>query len=53
MIMDGRKDVLFLQCCHIPLGSDKDCNCGAENTKVGKSMLKSKFGETVTDPFGM
>lgn len=51
MIMDGSKDVLFLKRCHIPLGSDKDCECGAENTKVCKSIVKPKFGENVTDPF--
>lgn len=51
MIMGGRKDVLFLKWCHIPLVSDNDCNCGAENTKVYKSMVKPKFGENITDPF--
>lgn len=47
MITESRKDVLFLKGCHIPLGSDMDCNGRAEKTKLVKSMLKSKAGKAI------
>lgn len=50
-IMDSKKDILFLKWCHISLGFEKDCYCGAENAKVCKTMVKSKFGDDVTQSF--